>query len=85
MLAARGILWAPDFVVNAGGVIHGVVIDFGGGTVEEAAAAARGIGPRLADIYKQANNTGSTPYAVASRHAHQRVAEANERRGADRS
>jgi leucine dehydrogenase len=84
-LAARGILWAPDFVVNAGGVIHGTIIDFAGGTVEEATAAARDIGPRLADIYQRADDTGSTPYEVASRHAHQRVAEANDRRNADRS
>jgi leucine dehydrogenase len=80
VLDAQGILWAPDFVVNAGGVIHGAIIDFGGGTVEEAAAAARRIGPRLADIYRRAVDTDSTPHAVATRLAHQRVAHANERR-----
>ncbi len=76
VLAAQGILWAPDFVVNAGGVIHGAIIDFGGGTVEQATTMARGIGPRLAGIYKQATTTGCTPHAVATDHAHQRIAQA---------
>lgn len=63
-------------MVNAGGVIHGAIVDVGGGTLEEAATAARGIGPRLAEIYKRANSTGSTPLAVATGYVDQRIAQA---------
>jgi leucine dehydrogenase len=73
-LAARGILWAPDFVVNAGGVIHGAIIDIAGGTAEEADTAARAIGPRLAGILRQADLTATTPYKVALDLARRRIA-----------
>ena len=73
-LAARGIVWAPDFVVNAGGVIHGVVMDIAGGTSAEARTAAREIGPRLAGILRQADLSGTTPHAVATEIARRRVA-----------
>lgn len=75
-LAARGILWAPDFVVNAGGVIHGTILDIAGGTRAEAELAARAIGPRLTEILHQADRSGATPYAVALDAARRRVAAA---------
>jgi leucine dehydrogenase len=75
-LAARGIVWAPDFVVNAGGVIQGTVLDIAGGTWAEASAAARGIGPRLAGLLAEAASTGATPYAVAVAAARRRLEQA---------
>ncbi len=74
-LATRGILWAPDFVVNAGGVIHGVVLDVDGGTPEQAYAAAQAIGSRLTDVFRLAHAAGTTPYTAALDIARRRVAE----------
>ena len=73
VLAARGILWAPDFVVNAGGVIHGAILDIRGGTWAEAHSAARAIGTRLTELYRLAEATGRTPYAAALAAARQRI------------
>jgi leucine dehydrogenase len=73
-LAARGIVWAPDFIVNAGGVIHGAIMDIAGGTSAEAQTAARAIGPRLAEILRQADLSLTTPHAVAIEAARRRVA-----------
>lgn len=75
-LAERGIVWAPDFVANAGGVIHGAITDIGGGSPAEARAAATAIGERLSAIYAQAASSGQTPYAVAMRAALDRIATA---------
>ena len=64
LLAARDILWAPDFVANAGGIINiAEELD-----VYDAAAArrrVRGIGEILLDIFERADTTGTTPLAAA--------------------
>lgn len=75
-LAQRGIVWAPDFVVNAGGVIHGAIIDIGGGTPDEARTATLQIGHRLSDIYREATAAGIVPYEAAIRLARRRIADA---------
>lgn len=75
-LAARGIVWAPDFVVNAGGVIHGAITDICGGSPAEARAATQAIGDRLTAIYSRAASAGTTPHAVALETALQRIAAA---------
>lgn len=76
LLAARGIVWAPDFIVNAGGAVHGAVVDLGGGTVAEALTQAALIGPRLEGIYEQAQASGVTPYRAALDLAEHRIATA---------
>ncbi|HLK02364.1 MAG TPA: hypothetical protein VKU39_20980 [Streptosporangiaceae bacterium] len=78
-LAARGIVWAPDFVVNAGGVIHGAITDISGGSPAEARAAAEAIGDRLTAMYSRAASAGTTPLAVAMETALQRIAAATSR------
>lgn len=75
-LARRGIVWAPDFVVNAGGVIHGTIIDMGGGTPDEARNATLRIGDRLTDIYGEATAAGIVPYEAAIRLARRRITDA---------
>jgi leucine dehydrogenase len=82
-LAARGILWAPDFVVNAGGVIHGAVIDFGGGTQAQALTEVRRIGGRLTEIFEQADATGAIPHRVALSRASARIASGRAHRRLD--
>jgi leucine dehydrogenase len=81
-LAARGILWAPDFIVNAGGVIHGAMIDFGGGTEVDAVAAALRVGPRLTRIFDEADACGVVPNTAAKRRVAARVARARADRAA---
>jgi leucine dehydrogenase len=75
-LAARGIVWAPDFVVNAGGVIHGALVDIGGGPVSRGIEQSVLIGPRLGRILDAAESAGITPYAAALTLARQRVQQA---------
>lgn len=63
-LEQRGILYAPDYVINAGGVIHASLRHRG---EEEAAVAAHlsGIGTRLTEIFGQAQAQHCSPARVA--------------------
>jgi leucine dehydrogenase len=54
-LAARGILYAPDYVINAGGIISVVAEYLGHGDPAEVAAAIARIEARLADIFVAAD------------------------------
>lgn len=56
VLARRGILYAPDYVINAGGIIA-VSAEYNGG-VDRAGIDAQidAIGPRLADIFARAQS-----------------------------
>lgn len=76
LLAARGILFAPDFVVNAGGIAN-IVVELGG--PYDAAAArrrVRAIGDTLAEVFAAADAGGVTPLAAANALAERRLAEA---------
>ncbi|MCR2817160.1 Glu/Leu/Phe/Val dehydrogenase family protein [Microbacterium jiangjiandongii] len=73
-LAARGILYAPDFVVNAGGVIY---LDSAAkhlGTRPQIFERVAGIGDTLRRIFDEATASGSTPLAAAEELAAQRLA-----------
>jgi leucine dehydrogenase len=80
LLAARGILWAPDFVVNAGGLIN-IAEEIGGYDPTAARRRVRGIGDTLRQIFDHAEAIGSTPLAAAMALATRRLAAAD--RGAD--
>ncbi len=74
-LAARGILYAPDFVVNAGGVI-GAAFDSGDGDTTQASAALREterVGDLLGTVMARAEQDGVTPYAAAVAMAQDKV------------
>jgi leucine dehydrogenase len=73
-LAERDILYAPDYVVNAGGLVAGVTEMEGGDTAEalERVAAVR---DRLASIFETARAEDITPLAAADRFAEARMAE----------
>ena len=77
LLHARGILWAPDFVANAGGIIN-IAVELEPGGYDEARAAARveAIGDTLSTIYAMAEAEGTTPLAAAQAIARRRLAEA---------
>lgn len=72
-LAARGILWAPDFVVNGGGVIY---LDMATEPDADAAAiSARvgAIGEVIATIFRDATSKGITTLEAAERLAAARL------------
>lgn len=74
-LADLGVLYAPDYVTNAGGVIQ--VADElhpGGYSEERARARTRLIGPRLREIFALAREHGITTAVAADRFAEQRMA-----------
>ena len=64
LLAARGILWAPDFVANAGGLIN-IAEELGGYDAAVARVRVRGIGETLREIFDRAETNRTTPLAAA--------------------
>jgi leucine dehydrogenase len=82
LLARRGVLWAPDFVVNAGGIINiAVELEPDGYDLRRAGERVRGIGDTLRRIFDDAHATGATPLAAAMALASERLAEAGATRG----
>ena len=75
-LAARGILYAPDFVVNAGGVIN-VSMEWapGGYSPEKAMARSAGVGEATARVLAAARERGLPPFRVAEDLAWERICE----------
>jgi leucine dehydrogenase len=73
LLAARGVLWAPDFIVNAGGVIHAVAIGVDGSSWEKAIADVGTIRDRLASVYSRADRLSVPPLQVALDDARERL------------
>jgi leucine dehydrogenase len=72
MMAARGIVYVPDFVINAGGVIqiHAVRSEWGLDKLEGSLLA---IGDRVERIVGEADRSGRTPLAVAEEMASDRL------------
>src|SRR5690606_8590004 len=64
-LAARGILYAPDFVVNAGGVVYLDLVAKELGTRDEIMARVAAIGDTVRGIFDTASERGITPLAAA--------------------
>lgn len=77
-LADRGILYAPDYVVNAGGVIQ-VADELHGFDFERCRAKAAKIYDTTLTIFARAKADGIPPAAAADRIAEQRMAEARGR------
>lgn len=67
-LAARGILYAPDYVINAGGIIN-VLRKVGQGGDAEVNARIAGIPGRLEAVWAQSAASGQTPAQVADQMA----------------
>jgi leucine dehydrogenase len=79
-LRARRILYAPDFVVNAGGAIAITGQEALGWTAERARGEVLRIGATLGRIFDLAAAEGITPDAAARRIAEQRLAAGPEAR-----
>jgi leucine dehydrogenase len=75
LLAARGVLWAPDFVVNAGGLIN-VAEELYGYDPVAVRRRVRGIADTLRKIFADADAIGATPLTAAIELARRRLAAA---------
>jgi leucine dehydrogenase len=69
----RGILYAPDYVVNGGGVIGVIGIEELGWSAPELEAALVEIGDRLTEIYRRSEADGISTLAVADAMAAERL------------
>ncbi len=71
-LAARGILYAPDYVINAGGIIHiaAELLHRDGGWVDE---RIEGIAARLDAIFRESDRIGVPPHRIADEQARRKL------------
>ncbi len=74
-LKARGILYAPDYVINGGGIIRvaGQIFGWDDAEIERRVI---GIGDALAQIFRRADSDGLPTNAIADRIAEDRMAAA---------
>jgi len=70
----RGILYAPDYVINAGGVIQLIGLEDQGWDEAELERNLAAIGDTLRQLFREADEAGITPAAAAERLAAQRIA-----------
>jgi leucine dehydrogenase len=82
LIQDRGILWAPDFVANAGGIIN-IAEEAGGYHPAAARRRVRGIGDTLGVIFHRSDETGETPLAAAMELARLRLDGAAPQRGSE--
>jgi leucine dehydrogenase len=73
LLRDAGILYAPDFVINAGGVIHLAGHETLGWDAAKMASRLEAIGETLTDVFDAADRDGITTDAAARRLAQARI------------
>jgi leucine dehydrogenase len=73
LLRGRGVLYAPDYVINAGGVLHLAGHETLGWDDAALAAHLAGIGVTLEGIFQEADRDGLTTAEVADRIARARI------------
>ncbi|GGI48104.1 leucine dehydrogenase [Agromyces flavus] len=76
MLRQRGIVWVPDFVVNAGGVVYLDLASAPGIGQDELDRRIAGIGDVVAAVLRDADTAGVTTLEAAERLAQTRLAAA---------
>lgn len=74
ILRERGILYAPDYVVNAGGLIH-VAAQYKGEPPERVRARVEGIYETVERVFALAKSAGIPTHRAADRIAEERLAE----------
>jgi leucine dehydrogenase len=76
-LHERGILWTPDFVANAGGIINiAVELEPEGYSADRARARVLAIGETVGTVLDMAEASGTTPLTAAQELARRRLEEA---------
>ncbi len=73
MLQAQGMLYAPDFLVNAGGIINIFPEIMGNYNKEQALQQAQGIYAKSLEIFAKAENEGKTTHKAAVEIAEKRI------------
>ena len=74
-LRERGILFAPDYVVNAGGIIQLIGLEDEGWDEAQLEERLAGIGGTLRALFAQADSEGITPVEAAERLVRRRLEE----------
>jgi glutamate dehydrogenase/leucine dehydrogenase len=72
-LQERGILYAPDYVVNAGGIIQLIGLEDEGWDEAQLEQRLAGIGDTLRELYAEAASEGITPAEAADRLVRRRL------------
>ena len=72
-LAERGILYAPDYLVNAGGLIRLHTLEIAKSDDDELQRLLAGIGETLIEILDRSEQTGQTPVKVAGQITEERI------------
>lgn len=75
-LTDAGILYAPDYVINGGGIINVACEYYGDVDDDGVMELVARIGPRLAAIFDEAIETGEPTNVIADRQARKRIADA---------
>jgi leucine dehydrogenase len=73
LLAARGVLYVPDYVANAGGIIN-VAAEYLGWSVSDVAARVAAIGARVEELLDAAAAAGMAPSRMADIRAREIIA-----------
>jgi leucine dehydrogenase len=79
-LPAAGILYAPDYVINAGGIISVSREYHGGASEAQVIADIHGIPARLTEIFERARRENRTTNAVADELARERLGRQRQQR-----
>jgi leucine dehydrogenase len=77
-LAERDILYAPDYVINAGGIINVAAEYYGGGSDDDVRTDVGRIKDRLTSIFREAKETGRPTNELADELARKLVAAARQ-------
>jgi leucine dehydrogenase len=80
VLSARGILYAPDYVINAGGAIGVAGTEQLGWSQDQVSAALERIGETLRDVYRRSEDQGISTAAAAEAIAEERLSEPSAQR-----
>ena len=83
LLVDRGILYAPDYVVNAGGIIN-IAAEAGGYTADKAATMIDRIFDNLTEVFERADRSGTNTHQAAEAMAEERIAAAKAHTGGTR-
>jgi glutamate dehydrogenase/leucine dehydrogenase len=73
-LRERGILYAPDYIVNAGGIIQLIGLEDEGWDEARLEERLAGIGDTLGKLFAEADSEGITPAEAADRLVRRRLA-----------
>jgi leucine dehydrogenase len=79
LLQQAGILYAPDYVINAGGIISVSHEYYGGSSDARIDADIQGIPARLNEIFERARRESRTTNAIADQMARDRISAASRR------